>query len=164
MFIRLKEYPKLDGLPIAITTKNITPHYEGLHVFVSNKLNWNESIGQFKELFSVRTNASKEYWLLDVPSNKEIEEIVDEDLNDLPLDLDDDLYLFQTFGKSIQIFEFYQIHKTLPKKIKPYGTWNDLTAMQIPTKQKWQRRKDLEVILIQMQYLKWNIPLEINLI
>ena len=133
-------------MPIAITTKNITPHYEGLHVFASNKLNWNESIGQFKELYSARTNASKEYWLLDVSINKEIQDIVDEDLNDLPLDLDDDLYLFQALGNNVQIFEFYEIHETLPRKLRPYGTWNEVTAMQIPNKQKWERRKNLEVL------------------
>ena len=87
-----------------------------------------------------------------------------ENLKDLPLDLDDDLFFYShdnhhhsnninkkddnNLGEDfISIWEFYEIHPSRPRKLKPYGQWNSSAEKQLSlTKEsKWNRRRDLEV-------------------
>ena len=82
------------------STLNQTFRHEELHVFVMDEKDIKKSIGKFVELYSVRTRKSREFWLVDitqltknVPKENLIEQI-QSDFKDLPLDLDDDLYLF----------------------------------------------------------------------
>ena len=62
--------------------------------------NIDESLKTFKELYSMRTRKSREYWLVDVSSwtaNLTEDQLTDHmrlAFKDLTLDLDDDLYLY----------------------------------------------------------------------
>ena len=104
---------------------------------------------QFTKLFNLREKTSREFWLLDISSllnDHRFENVIDE-LKDLKLDLDDDLYLYN-FDKdlqTIQFHEFYEIHATVPRQLLSYGTWNENNGLLIPIDDKWLRRKDLKV-------------------
>ena len=83
---------------------------EDLQVFIPNTEMIEESIKQFVEMYSLRTRKSHEYWLVDirywtanVEGTNSFYDGIRNDLRDLQLDLDDDLYFFE--GKTI--LEYY---------------------------------------------------------
>ena len=45
----------------------------------------------------------------------------------------------------ITVWEMYEIHETVPRKIGSIGTWTYVTGLKISQPQKWIRRKNLEV-------------------
>ena len=104
-----------------------------------------QRLEKFVGLYSERTRASKEHWLVDMTNAGDLELAVNEILKDMPLDLDDDLFLFQKFGKLTMISEFYEIHSSRPRKLLHYGTWSDEFGVEIIKDQKWTRRQNLEV-------------------
>ena len=59
---------------------------EDLHVFIPNDSNLDKSLDQFRHMYSLRTRANREFWLLDVSYWLSINDTVD-DLQDLPIDL-----------------------------------------------------------------------------
>ena len=70
-----------------------------------------------------------------------------------PLDLDDDLYLYKLNSEeyddisSIDIFEHYEIHQTIPRKLLKYGHWTLNQGMDLVNEMnKWMRRKNLQGI------------------
>ena len=70
-----------------------------------------------------------------------------------PLDLDDDLYLYKLNSEeyddisSIDIFEHYEIHQTIPRKLLKYGHWTLHQGMDLVNEMnKWMRRKNLQGI------------------
>ena len=66
----------------------------------------------------------------------------------MKLDLDDDLFILNNAnnGKAIELFECYEIHPTVPRQILPYGSWTSLIGLLLTDKDKWDRRRDLQVI------------------
>ena len=96
----------------------------------------------------MREKWNHENWLLDLSITDTIEETLFL-LQNLPLDLDDDLYLFAADGSdngnNIDIWEFYEIHPTRPKKLNYYGSWESKNGLNISNEDKWDRRKNLEV-------------------
>ena len=67
------------------------------------------------------------------------------------LDFDDDFYMYQMKSKYenifIELWEHYEIHHTIPRKLLHYGNWtiqND--GLKLVTEEKWTRRKDLHGI------------------
>ena len=79
---------------------------EDLQVFIPNPENIEASIEQFVEMYSLRTRKSQEYWLIDigywtanVEDRTSFYDTIRNDLRNLQLDLDDDLYFFT--GKPI---------------------------------------------------------------
>ena len=78
---------------------NQTFRYEELHVFVPDDKDTKNSIRKFVELYSLRTRKSKEFWLVDIAQltknvlKENLIEQIRSDIKNLPLDLDDDLYL-----------------------------------------------------------------------
>ena len=81
---------------------NQTFLHEDLHVFVIHENDVAESLNQLNNLYSLRTRKSKEFWLVDVTyrTNKfhkgRFINQISLDFKDLPLDFDDDLYLFSS--------------------------------------------------------------------
>ena len=68
--------------------------------------------------------------------------------------LDDDLFLYHSgtpksngFMESLKIWEFYEIHPSMPRKIIPYGNWTVNEGLKLSKDDKWIRRRNLEVIL-----------------
>ena len=142
-----------------------------LQVFIPNTEMIEESIKQFVEMYSLRTRKSLEYWLVDigywtanVDDRTSFYDRIRNDLRDLQLDLDDDLYFFegktilemnimigfcQYFlsverGKSVHIWEHYGTSK-YQRKILNLGSWNLDTGFQLMDTPKWIRRRNLEV-------------------
>ena len=68
---------------------------EDLHVFIPNDFNFKKSIGDFINIYSLRTRTNQEHWLLDVSYWPSVNDAIN-DLEDLKLDLDDDLFLFSS--------------------------------------------------------------------
>ena len=142
--------------PILIeNTTSILTMDEDLHVFIPNELNLDKSIGHFINLYSLRSRTNREYWLLDVSYWSSVNDAIN-DLEDLQLDLDDDLFLYFSTKRTnnageknnhelFSIWEFYEIHPTLPRKILQYGNWSSVEGLALTKVNKWVRRRNLEV-------------------
>ena len=130
--------------------ENVVEEYD-VHVYTINSI---ESKNYFIDLYSLRTNLNKEYWLVDVSYWNDIEEVYEEFQN-LKLDLNDDLYLYQKNSNIFVLWEMYQIHQNIPKKILKYGKWSIEKGLIIENKSKWDRRKNLEVCRVALA----NLPL-----
>ena len=108
----------------------------------------NDNLQEFVRLYSLSKKWTHEYWLFDLSSTHNIEE-TSYLLKNLQLDLDDNLYLFASDGNNggsnIDIWEFYEIHPTRPKKLNYYGSWKSRNGLNIPNEDKWDRRRNLEV-------------------
>ena len=113
-----------------------------LHVFIPDESSLEESLEDFKHLYSKRTRLSFEFWLLDVT------DIEQKDfLETLPtLDIDDDLFLYETSNQGVvTIWEYYDIHPTVNRKMLRYGTWSMEFGLETSNATKWVRRSDFEV-------------------
>ena len=135
-------------------TRNTTDkHDEALKVFILNDQDQdtkNESLKLFVELYSMRLRSDREFWLVDATSlindkRGEVRDIVG-DLKELKLDLDDDLFILNNDGKAVELFEFYEIHATVPRQILPYGSWTSAIGLLLTDKDKWNRRRNLQVM------------------
>ena len=110
-----------------------------------------KSLKRFTKLYNVREKTSREFWLLDISTfinDHRFENVIDE-LKNLQLDLDDDLYMYNLDIdlQMIQVYEFYEIHATVPRQLLSYGTWNESNGLLISSNDKWLRRRDLKVHL-----------------
>ena len=123
------------------TSTNLSVVNEDLHVFLPKDLNQTRVIyDNFVKLYALREKWNHEYWLLHSAF------VGAKYLQNLKLDLDDDLYLYNyKEDKSIDIWEFYEIHATCPKKLNYYGSWSSKNGLNIPNTEKWDRRKNLQV-------------------
>ena len=137
-------------------SNNVQYHDEVLNVFIMN----DENVDSMKEsqqllihLYSMRKRTDQDFWLLDatafINGNATQMDLVNE-LDELQLDLDDDFYIFHTSNgiDMIKLFELYGIHDTLPKTILPYGLWSMEYGLDLTGTGKWDRRKNLTVILL----------------
>ena len=111
-----------------------------------------ESKNLLVHLYSMRNRTNHDFWLLDATTlvNKNINQTnVETELTELQLDLDDDFYVFNdsTDNVTIKLFEIYGIHETLPKIILPYGSWSMNSGLDLINSGKWERRKNLKVIV-----------------
>ena len=119
-------------------------------MFILDDFDLDHSIDQFVHLYSLRQQSNHEFWLLDVSNFKNKNKITEYYLQNLQLDLDDDLFLFNTTSinnltEIVSIWEFYEIHSSLPRKLNFYGNWNINDGLNISKEIKWTRRKNLEV-------------------
>ena len=117
-------------------------------MYVLDDGNLEDSLNQFIDIYNQRSRTNNEFWLLDVsafPSNEDLRN----KLNNLTLDLDDDLFLYKIklsqTDYDIEIFEFYEIHPSKPRKLMPFGTWSKSQGLNLTTAGKWTRRANLEV-------------------
>ena len=153
------------------TFYNRTMIDEDLQVFIPSKKMIDESLKEFIEMYSLRTRTNREYWLIDigywtanVDDRTSFYDRIRNDLRDLQLDLDDDLFFFE--GKtileiiilivfqyllyvgnetSVRVWEHYEINISVQRKILYMGSWNLNEGFQQMDAQKWIRRQDLEV-------------------
>ena len=97
------------------TFENQTFLPEELHVFLVDESDVAESIDKFNKMFSLRTRKSKEFWLIDVSiwtDKLQKDQLLDKivlDFKVLPLDFDDDLYLFSGILRSHNFEQKYFI-------------------------------------------------------
>ena len=126
-----------------IEQDNLETNEFDLHVFFQS--NVNETMNLMK-MFDQRNDLDMEYWLVDISSWSNEKEFANE-VNDMKLDLDDNLFLFQSneTSEAIKIWELYQIHSSMPKKMLNYGYWTPESGLNVDTSSKWRRRRDLQV-------------------
>ena len=68
------------------------------------------------------------------------------------LDFDDDLYFYRLQENkadidktSIQMWEYYEIHPSIPRKVLSFGVWTSTGGLKEPQESKFERRKNFEV-------------------
>ena len=120
-----------------------------LNIFIPDEKNLPDSAKVFSKLFSTRTWTNQEYWLLDISAWNSVEEAI-EILDEVTgnLDVDDDLYLYSLNDKSIFIWEYYRIHESRRNRLELLGEWNEFDGLKILQLEKWIRRANLEVGLV----------------
>ena len=121
---------------------------QDLQVYILDDGNLEDSLDQFIDIYNQRSRTNNEFWLLDVSAFRSIKDSTNK-FNNLTLDLDDDLFLYkikqQQTDYDIEIFEFYEIHPSKPRKLMPFGAWSKLQGLNLTTAGKWTRRANLEV-------------------
>ena len=94
-----------------------------------------------------RSRKNKEFWFIDISA---FETITNAELmlNSLPLDIDDDIFLFMIMKNDTA--RIWEIYKLLPGKdliVRDIGEWTKDFGLNLTTKEKWQRRSNLLVTI-----------------
>ena len=120
-----------------------------LFVFIPNDSDIDQSINNFVKLRSEKRTYNDEVWLLDVSAWPTITNAI-KAIEKSPLDLDDDLYLYKLNSEddilSIDLWEHYEIHHEIPRKLLSYGHWTPNQGLDLVSEVKWMRRTNLEGI------------------
>ena len=120
-----------------------------LFVFIPNDSDIDQSIDNFVKLRSEKRTYNDEVWLLDVSAWPTITNAI-KAIEKSPLDLDDDLYLYKLHAEydilSIDLWEHYEIHHEIPRKLLSYGHWTPNQGLDLVSEVKWMRRTNLEGI------------------
>ena len=120
----------------------------------------NQSIEILENEMKRRTRKDKEVWYIDISS---LETILNAQsmLQGLPLDIDDDIFLFMFIdGESAKIWETYRLAPETDIIIRDFGRWTREMGLKLTTLEKWQRRGDLSVrvtnkIIIQSRQIRF---------
>ena len=78
----------------------------------------------------------------------------------LTLRLDTRLYLYTSVGETIHLKEIYAVNKET--KLQTVGTWKPNTGLTITTKNMWERRMNLERMMIQVATISWPLLQEVQ--
>ena len=125
--------------------RNVSTNSRDLIVMVPDESDMDNHMDIYIEWFNQRKRTNKEYWLLDITFlNRER----NEKLQKLKLDLDDDVFWFAFSTRGIELYEVYRIHKDFDIKIIPFGFWTIKNGLSVPSNGKWQRRKNMEGVNI----------------
>ena len=120
---------------------------EDLHIYIIDSSRLNQSIEILENEIERRARKDKEVWYIDISSLQTISN-AQSMLNGLPLDIDDDIFLFMFIdGDSAKIWETYRIAQEKDIVIKDFGRWTRDTGLKLTTLKKWQRRGDLSVTI-----------------
>ena len=130
-----------------------------LHYFIPDDSHLTDSLELFVHLFSKRKEWYQERWILDVSGSKSINDSIWY-LSNLKLDLDDDLFLL-TYSNAkqsseVNIWEYYEIHSSVSRKVTFLGHWNSTYGLNITNIDKWNRRSNLEVCTTHVRTIKIN--------
>ena len=94
-----------------------------------------------------RKNNLKDAWLIDASDLKSLHGIKNE-LNTLPIDLDDDFLILRNDTKNVSLMDAYKIAEDDEIIFIKIGIWEqDNKSFQWSKEAKWTRRRDLRVIL-----------------
>ena len=120
---------------------------EDLHIYIIDSSRLNQSIQILENEIERRTRNDKEVWYIDISSLQTISN-AQSMLNGLPLDIDDDIFLFMFIdGDSAKIWETYRLAQEKDIVIKDFGRWTRDTGLKLTILKKWQRRGDLSVTI-----------------
>lgn len=118
-----------------------------LHLFIMDQDQIDKNMEAFKDVYSMRTWKSWEFWLVDIKvwtSSYPEYQLTRQIKSDFK-DLDDDLFLFSEFENATAVWEMYKIHFTLDPKLNELGYWSEKEGIQFEEIRKWIRRRDLGV-------------------
>ena len=101
------------------------------------------AIGHTLDCMKNREKFNKEVWVL-LTQYQNIDNVI-EDLKDIKLDLDDQVFvtLFQNNG--MKIMEIYRIAPDMPISYNDVGSWNPDEGLDFTSVPKWYRRGNLKV-------------------
>ena len=126
----------------------ITFPNKNLVVYIPDQSDLKESVDNMVAMFSMRTRLNSEIWMLDISPWNSVKDVITV-LDGLPLDSDDDIYLY-SFSKEnsdmIDIWKLYQLHHSIPKRSQAYGNWSVASGLRHTSIEKWVRRRDFEVL------------------
>ena len=120
---------------------------EDIHIYMIDSKNLMQSIEILEQKIKKRTRLDKEFWFIDISDLKTMKN-AKLMLDNLPLDIDDDIYAFKFANNSF--IDIWEIYKLVPENdliVKKYGTWKREIGLFSTPLSKWQRRKDLTVSL-----------------
>ena len=98
-----------------------------------------------------RTRKDKEFWFIDISALQNIDNASSmlNMLDTLPLDVDDDIFLFMFIeNDSARIWEMYKLAPEKDLIIKEFGGWTREIGLKLTNLEKWQRRGDLSVSIL----------------
>ena len=83
----------------------------------------------------------------------------------MSLDFDDDFFLYKMKSLQyeiifIELWEQYEIHGTIPRKLLHYGNWTTDNGLKLVTEEKWTRRKHLNGINFRVLSLPFLLELK----
>ena len=136
-----------------------------LFVFIPNDSNLEKSINDLVRLRSQNQRMnSPEVWLLDVSAWSTQCHAV-KSIEKVSLDFDDDFFLYKMKSLQyeiifIELWEQYEIHGTIPRKLLHYGNWTNDNGLKLVTEEKWTRRKDLNGINFRVLSLPFLLELK----
>ena len=124
---------------------------EDLHLYIIDSDEIQQSMKCLQNKMKERTRTDKEVWFIDISALQNIDNASSmmNMLDTLPLDVDDDIFLFMFIeNDSARIWEMY---KLAPKKdliVKDFGNWTGEIGLKLTNLEKWQRRGDLSVSIL----------------
>ena len=98
-----------------------------------------------------RTRKDKEFWFIDISALQNIDNASSmmNMLDTLPLDVDDDIFLFMFIeNDSARIWEMYKLAPEKDLIVKDFGNWTEEIGLKLTNLEKWQRRGDLSVSIL----------------
>ena len=110
-----------------------------------------QSIKLLDNKMKERTRKDKEFWLIDISDLHNIDNAssIINMLDNLPLDVDDDIFLFMFIeNESARIWEMYKLAPEKDLIIKDFGNWTKEIGLKLTNLEKWQRRGDLSVSIL----------------
>ena len=119
--------------------------------------NLQNSINLLERKLRKRTRKDKEFWFIDISALKTINN-AKLMLNNLPLDIDDDIYAFMITNDSLAVI--WEMYKLAPEKkliVSKLGMWKEDLGLSLTTLNKWQRRGDLTVSFAKNKYRNYWI-------
>ena len=129
------------------STKNGLIAEEDLHIYLIDSENLTNSKMILEVMMRNRSRKNKEFWFIDISAFQTITnaELM---LNSLPLDIDDDIFLYMFSNNAMA--KIWEVYKLVPEKdlvVRELGMWTRQIGLDMTTLEKWQRRGDLKVIL-----------------
>ena len=55
------------------------------------------------------------------------------------------MHMYIASENGIEMWEMYEIHPSIPRKINHLGSWSDQVGFDFVEPQKWMRRKNMDV-------------------
>ena len=124
---------------------------EDLHIYIVDSDNLKQSIKLLDNKMKKRTRKDKEFWFIDISALHNIDNASSmmNMLDNLPLDVDDDIFLFMFIeNNSARIWEMYKFAPEKDLIVKDFGNWAGETGLKLTNLEKWQRRGDLTVSIL----------------
>ena len=121
---------------------------EDLHLYIIDSDEIQQSMKCLENKMKERTRTDKEVWFIDISA---FQNIVNASsmlnmMDALPLDVDDDMFLFMFIEKdSSRIWEMYKLASEKDLIVKDFGSWTEEIGLKLTNLEKWHRRGDLSV-------------------
>ena len=122
--------------------------------------NLKQSIKFLDNKMKERTRKDKEFWFIDISAIQNIDNASSmmNMLDTLPLDVDDDIFLFMFIeNDSARIWEMYKLAPEKDLIVQDFGSWRVEIGLKLTNLEKWQRRRDLSVSIFLIKFKSGNI-------